>query len=462
MGREFASAAARWVHLARDRRPARARGRLRHQPRGARLVRAARPRPRGSSPTTASCSPTRPSRRSTAPSRTTCTRSSTPRSSTPGSTCSARSRSGSTSPRTSRSTGRSRPELLVRCSSELPFYPGGQEVVRWIAERRYGRVLEVRSQFLHSSDLDPAKPINWKRHRRGQRRVRLHGRPRHARPPPAAARRLAAAQRTGDPLATSSPSVPAPDGAPVPCDTWDNAVLLCEAEHDGLPFPLRIETKRIAPGETNTWTIEVDGTAGSIAYTTKLPKTLRTMALRVGRPAGVVSARSRLAVSAYPTITGAIFEFGFSDAILQMWAAFLDELAHGREGMRQPFHCATPEEAAPHAPPLHRRARVAARAVGRRRLTGTTGTSVGVADTNEDATAEELTAAGSPRLARFDSFAAPSDAASAQDVASTEESGRREAQWRTSGHLLQRPPRPLSRRPLDADPGGRQVRGRSW
>ncbi len=29
-----------------------------------------------------------------------------------------------------------------------------------------------------------------------------------------------------------------------------------------------------------------------------------------------------------------------------MWAAFLDELAHGRDGMRQPFYCATPEEAA--------------------------------------------------------------------------------------------------------------------
>lgn len=29
-----------------------------------------------------------------------------------------------------------------------------------------------------------------------------------------------------------------------------------------------------------------------------------------------------------------------------MWAAFCDELAHGRRGMRQPFHCATPEEAA--------------------------------------------------------------------------------------------------------------------
>ena len=30
-------------------------------------------------------------------------------------------------------------------------------VARFIRERRYGRVLEVRSLFLHSSDLDPAK-----------------------------------------------------------------------------------------------------------------------------------------------------------------------------------------------------------------------------------------------------------------------------------------------------------------
>jgi len=49
--------------------------------------------------------------------------------------------------------------------------------------------------------------------------------------------------------------------------------------------------------------------------------------------------------SAYPTITGAIFEFGFSDSILQMWAAYLDELAHGNAAMQQPFHCATPDEA---------------------------------------------------------------------------------------------------------------------
>jgi len=138
-----------------------------------------------------------------------------------------------------------------------------------------------------------------------------------------------------------------PDGAGgvAACDTWDNAVLLCEAEDDGHCFPLRIETKRIAPGETNTWVIEVDGTAGSIAYTTKYPKTLRLMAYEPGLPQSwqVLELGSQ---SAYPTITGSIFEFGFSDAVLQMWAAFIDELVHGREGMRQPFHCATPEEVA--------------------------------------------------------------------------------------------------------------------
>ena len=34
--------------------------------------------------------------------------------------------------------------------------------------------------------------------------------------------------------------------------------------------------------------------------------------------------------TAFKTITGGIFQFGFSDAILQMWAAFLYELTHGK------------------------------------------------------------------------------------------------------------------------------------
>ncbi len=236
------------------------------------------------------------------------------------------------------------PTLLVRCSSEFPFFPGGQEVSRFVSERRFGRVLEVRSQFLHSSDLDPGKPINWKR------RTELNGEygclgdlgmhalhlPLRAGWTPLNVRAI---------LSNVMTERPDGSGGRAACDTWDNAVLLCEARDGDATFPLRIEAKRIAPGETNTWVIEIDGTEGSIAFSTKLPKTLRSMEYK----AGGTQAWQTLDLgskSAYPTITGAIFEFGFSDAILQMWAAFLDELAHGRDGMIQPFYCATPEEAA--------------------------------------------------------------------------------------------------------------------
>jgi predicted dehydrogenase len=236
------------------------------------------------------------------------------------------------------------PELHVRCSSELPFYPGGQEVWRFASERRFGRVLEVRSQFLHSSDLDPGKAINWKRIAAWNGEYGCLGDlGMHALHLPL--RAGWAPRNVRAVLSNVVTERPGPDGEPVACDTWDNAVLLCETEDAGHSFPLRIETKRIAPGETNTWTIEIDGTEGSIAYTTKQPKTLRLMEYLSGGPQEwrVTDLGSQ---AAYPTITGAIFETGFSDAVQQMWAAYCDELAHGREGMRQPFHCATPEEAA--------------------------------------------------------------------------------------------------------------------
>ena len=41
-----------------------------------------------------------------------------------------------------------------------------------------------------------------------------------------------------------------------------------------------------------------------------------------------------------PSITGSIFEFGFSDGILQMWASYLEEL----DGRKTTFACFTPEE----------------------------------------------------------------------------------------------------------------------
>jgi predicted dehydrogenase len=239
---------------------------------------------------------------------------------------------------------RGHPELLVRCSSEMPYFPGGQAVWRWIADGRFGRPVEVRSLFLHSSDLDPDKPINWKRRAETNGAYGCLG--------DLGMHALHLPLRAGwAPLEVSAvlsdlfKERPDGRGGRAVADTPENAVLLCRAEHAGHEFPLRIETKRVAPGHMNTWTIEVDGTEGSTAFTTKRPKTLRTMRYSAGGEQRWEETDLG-SQSAYPSITGPIFEFGFSDALQQMWAAFLDELAHGRDGMSQPFHCVTPEEAA--------------------------------------------------------------------------------------------------------------------
>ena len=59
---------------------------------------------------------------------------------------------------------RSPPGRFVRCSSEFPFFPGAQRAFRAQSEQgRLGKLLEIHSGFHHSSDLDPNKPVNWKR-----------------------------------------------------------------------------------------------------------------------------------------------------------------------------------------------------------------------------------------------------------------------------------------------------------
>jgi hypothetical protein len=47
----------------------------------------------------------------------------------------------------------------------------------------------------------------------------------------------------------------------------------------------------------------------------------------------------------FKSITGSIFEVGFTDALLQMWAAFIYELAHGTTKSKYAA-CVTPPEAA--------------------------------------------------------------------------------------------------------------------
>jgi predicted dehydrogenase len=233
---------------------------------------------------------------------------------------------------------RRRPDLFVRCSSEIPYFPGAQVAYRIARSGAIGRVVEANSAFLHSSDLDPRKPLTWKRQARFCGRIGVMGDlGMHALHLPYKlgwypSRVYAVIQD----LVTERPG---PDGAPVPCDTIENATLLCTVVAPDGEFPLTIETKRIAPGEMNTWRVRAVGMEGGVEYSTAHPKTVFRFAVRDGEQ--VWERRETGSQSVFPTVTGGIFEFGFSDAVLQMWAAFLSERAGA---LGDGFPCVTPEE----------------------------------------------------------------------------------------------------------------------
>ena len=116
-----------------------------------------------------------------------------------------------------------------------------------------------RPAFWHSSDLDPRKPINWKRMIAtcgeygcmGDLGMHVVHLPFRAGWFPANVRAL---------LSKIVEERPDKDGKLVPCETWDNAILACEVSAGGQRFPMTLSTKRIAPGNANTWFIRIYGT----------------------------------------------------------------------------------------------------------------------------------------------------------------------------------------------------------
>ena len=236
------------------------------------------------------------------------------------------------------------PDVFVRCSSEFPFFPPMQRLGQMIEDRACGQVIEVNSGFLHSSDLDPDKPINWKR------MIPYNGEygclgdlgmhPCHV---PFRAGWFPRSVRAV--LSNIIKERPDADGKLVPCETWDNATLLCDAldPTTDAPFPLVIKTQRIAPGETDTWYFEVKGPRGCGRWSSSNPRRLETL-----QYTGQTQAWQQIDMGwqpAFKGITGGIFEFGFPDAIQQMWAAFLYELTEGKPKSRFAA-CVTPEETA--------------------------------------------------------------------------------------------------------------------
>jgi predicted dehydrogenase len=227
---------------------------------------------------------------------------------------------------------------FVRCSSEFPFLPGPQRVMQAVQSGKLGHILEIHSGFWHSSDLDPNKPVNWKRQNKTCGEIGVMGDlGMHAVHVPF---RLGwKPLRVYAQLQKIYTQRPDGKGGMAPCDTWDNALLHTEVSINGQEVPMRLEMKRLAPGETNTWFIEVLGTDGGVRYSTKETKTL----WEFQRGKEQVWQRTDLGYNGpFTTITGGIFEAGFPDCFLQMWAAYAAERA-GQLGGR--FGCVTPDEA---------------------------------------------------------------------------------------------------------------------
>ncbi len=228
---------------------------------------------------------------------------------------------------------------FVRCSSEFPFLPGAQKAWKYLRSADLGRLLEIRSGFWHASDLDPTKQINWKRQTQFCGKIGVMGDlGMHAVHLPF---RLGyKPRRVFAQLQKIYAERPDGKGGMAACDTWDNGMLHCDTEVSGETVPMRIETKRLAPGEMNTWYIEILGTERGVRFSTKEPKTL----WQFDRKRDQVWERYDIGsgASGFPVITGGIFEAGFPDCFLQMWAAFAAE----REGhLADRFGCATPDEA---------------------------------------------------------------------------------------------------------------------
>jgi predicted dehydrogenase len=236
------------------------------------------------------------------------------------------------------------PRSFARCSSEFPFYPAVQRIGDMLERGAFGRIIEVDGFFLHSSDMDPEKPINWKR------MIEFNGEygcmgdlGMHVCHVPFRAGWIP--QNVRAILSDIVKERPDGKGGRAPCRTWDNATLFCEARDalSGDGFPLTLKTQRIAPGEKNTWGLAILGTQAGVRFSTKNPRLLQVLEYKGGEQAWQMIDMGH--ETAFKSVTGGIFECGFSDTILQMWAAFLHELTEGKP-LKKFAGCVTPEETA--------------------------------------------------------------------------------------------------------------------
>ena len=233
---------------------------------------------------------------------------------------------------------RETPGAFVRCSSEFPFYPAMQTMINWYNEGKFGKILEIHAGFNHCSDCDVNKPINWKR------MVKFNGEYGclgdlgiHTQHVPF---RLGFFPKTVTAhFSNIIKERPDGKGGMVPCDTFDNCTLFCTTlNQDGDEIPMTLETKRMCPGSTNRWFFEIYGMDCSARFSSD-----DANAFYYTSSWGKEQSWNRIIIGykpMLPTITGPIFEFGFTDSMQQMLGAFMLEYS----GEKVPFGLFTPEE----------------------------------------------------------------------------------------------------------------------
>ncbi len=227
---------------------------------------------------------------------------------------------------------------FVRCSSEMPFLPGARRVIEEICSGRLGQIFEVNAGFCHSSDMDPEKPINWKRQSAYCGEIGVLGDlGMHVMHIPL--RMGWMPQRVFAQLQKIITLRPDGKGGKAVCDTWNNATLSTAVTVDGNEIPMLLEMKRLAPGQTNSWYIEVLGTEGGVRYNTCDTKVLWLYERSQEQGWKRIDLGFQ---TSFPTITGGIFEPGFPDCFMQMLAAFFAERGGFLENR---FGCVTPDEA---------------------------------------------------------------------------------------------------------------------
>lgn len=236
----------------------------------------------------------------------------------------------------------SHPGCLALCASQYIYYPAVQRILQMIKDDAFGRIIEVDSGFLHCSDLNPDKPINWKR------TIEFNGE--YGSMGDLGAHIALVASRAGW-VAKNTRAIcsniftqrPDKTGNLVRYQTIDNATVLSELyEPKGeYNFPWTLKIHRIMPGEKNSWYLGIYGTKACARFSLKNPKQLEIL-----RYEGAEQAWQSIDMgfeTAYKTITGNILEFGAGDAFMQMMAAFMYELSYGRVLSKQAA-CPTPEE----------------------------------------------------------------------------------------------------------------------